>query len=89
MLSGQLFQRNLFAAVEAIFGAIVTSHTHRNIISQTKYGQIINCDLTILIVSLFSLCRFYELSHSRDGTGQHFCSPARPELTRNRPARVC
>jgi len=22
----------------------------------------------------------------RDGTGQHFCSPARPELTRNCPA---
>jgi len=22
----------------------------------------------------------------RDGTGQHFCNPARPELTRNQPA---
>jgi len=27
--------------------------------------------------------------YSRDGTGQNFCSPARPELTRNRPARLC
>jgi len=26
-----------------------------------------------------------ETFHSRDGTGQHFCSPARPEVTRNRP----
>jgi len=26
---------------------------------------------------------------ARDGTGQHFCSPARPELIRNRPARLC
>jgi len=25
----------------------------------------------------------------RDGTGQHFCSPAHPELTRNCPARLC
>jgi len=24
----------------------------------------------------------------RDGTGQHFCSPARPEVTRNRPAQT-
>jgi len=23
---------------------------------------------------------------SRDGTGQHFCSPAHPEVTTNRPA---
>jgi len=27
--------------------------------------------------------------HGRDGTGQHLCSPALPELTRNRPARLC
>jgi len=27
-LSGQFLQRNLFAAVDAILGAIVTSHTH-------------------------------------------------------------
>jgi len=26
--------------------------------------------------------------YNRDGTGQHFCSPARPELTRNRPAQT-
>jgi len=25
----------------------------------------------------------------RDVMGQHFCSPTRPELTRNRPARLC
>jgi len=25
--------------------------------------------------------------HCRDDTGQHFCSPTHPELTRNRPAR--
>jgi len=27
-LSGQILQGNLFAAVDAIFGAIITSHTH-------------------------------------------------------------
>jgi len=25
--------------------------------------------------------------HTRDDTGQHFCSPAHPELTRNCPAQ--
>jgi len=25
--------------------------------------------------------------HARDGTGQHFCSPAHPDLTRNRLAQ--
>jgi len=52
-LSGQFLQRSLFAAVDAILGAIVTSHTHRNVTNQPKYGQIINCGLTILIVSVF------------------------------------
>jgi len=33
--------------------------------SQPKYRQIINCGLTILIVSLFS-CAAYELRHSLD-----------------------
>jgi len=56
-LSGQFLQGSLFAAVYAIHGAIVTPHTHQNVMSQPKYGQIINCGLTILIVSLFSLCR--------------------------------
>jgi len=32
------------------------THTHRNVMSHPKYVQIINCGLTILIVSLFSLC---------------------------------
>jgi len=45
-LSGQFFQQSSFAAVEAIHSAIVTSQTHRNVISQPKYGQIINCSLT-------------------------------------------
>jgi len=26
--------------------------------------------------------------YDRDGTGQDFCSPARPEVIRNRPART-
>jgi len=56
-LSGQFIQRSLFPAVDAILRAIFASHTHRNVMSQPKYWQIINCDLTILIVSLFSLCR--------------------------------
>jgi len=56
-LAGQFVQQCLFAAVDAIHGAIITSQTHRNVMSQPTYGQIINCGLTILIVSLFSLCR--------------------------------
>jgi len=40
-LSGQFSQRSLFASVDAVHGAIVTSHTHRNVMSQPKYGQII------------------------------------------------
>jgi len=40
-LSGLILQRSLFAAVDAILGAIVTSHTHRNVMSQPKYGKII------------------------------------------------
>jgi len=28
------------------------------------------------------------VSTSRDGTGQHFCSLARAELTRNRPSQL-
>jgi len=35
-LSGQILQGSLFAAVDAIFGAIITSHTHRNATSQPK-----------------------------------------------------
>jgi len=33
-LSGQFLQRSLFAAADAILGAIVTSHTHRNVSNQ-------------------------------------------------------
>jgi len=39
-LSGQFLHRSLFAAVDAILGAIVTSHTHRNAMIQSKYRQI-------------------------------------------------
>jgi len=35
------FQRSLFAAGDAMLGAIVTSHTHRNVTNQPKYGQIL------------------------------------------------
>jgi len=59
-------QGSLFAAVDAILGAIVTSHTHRNVISQSKYGQI-DCGLAILIVSLFYLCRLRITTQLRSG----------------------
>jgi len=36
--------------------------------SQPKYGQIINCGLTILIVSLFSQCRLRNTTQLRSGT---------------------
>jgi len=67
-LSGQFFQQSLFAAVDAIPGAIVTSHTHRNATSQQIYWRMINCGLTILIVSLFSLCRLRNTTQLRSGT---------------------
>jgi len=40
-LSGLFFQRSLFAAVDAILGAIFSSRTHRNVMSQPEYKQII------------------------------------------------
>ena len=46
----------------------LTSHTHRNAMRQSKYGQIIDCSLTILIVSLFSLCRLRNTTQLRSGT---------------------
>jgi len=67
-LSGHFFQRSLFAAFDAILGAIVTSHTHRIIMSQPKYGHIINCFWTVLIVSPFSLCRLRIRTQLRSGT---------------------
>jgi len=66
-LSGQFLRRSLFAAVDAIPGAM-SRHTHtENVMSQLKYGQIINCGLTILIVSLFSLCRLRIMTQLRSG----------------------
>jgi len=59
-LPGQLLQRSLFAAVDAILGAIFASRTHRNVMKQSKYRQliklliiIINCGLRKRIVSVF------------------------------------
>ena len=43
----------------------VTHALKCNEMSQPKYGQMINCGLTILIVSLFSLCRL-RIKHSLD-----------------------
>jgi len=57
------------STVDAILGAIVTSHTPKSIeMSQPKYGQIINCYLTILIVSPFSLCCLRITTQHRSGT---------------------
>jgi len=66
-MSGQFLQRSLFVAVDAILCAIDTSHTHRNVTNQPKYGQIINCGLTILIVYLFSVCRLRITTQLRSG----------------------
>jgi len=67
-LSGQFVTQSLFAAVDEILGAIFASRTQRNVMNQSKYGQIINCGLTILIVSLFSLCRLRNTTRLRSGT---------------------
>jgi len=40
-LSGQFLQQSLFAAFDAILGAIVTSHTHRNAMIQPKSGKLL------------------------------------------------
>jgi len=66
-LSGQFLKRSLFAAVIAILGAIVTSRTQRNVTNLPKYGQIINCGLTILIDSVLSLCRLRIMTQLRSG----------------------
>jgi len=67
-LSGQFFQRSLFGAVDAILRAIFASCTHRNAMNQPKYRKVINCGLTILIVSLFILCRLRNTTQLRSGT---------------------
>ena len=66
-MSGQFLQRSLFAAVAAMLGAIATSRTHRNVTNLPKYGQIINCDLTILIDSVLSLRRLRMMTQLRSG----------------------
>jgi len=40
-LSEQFLQQSLFAALDTILGAIVTSCTHRNAMSQSKHGEIV------------------------------------------------
>jgi len=72
-LSGQFSQRSLFAVVDAVLGAIFASRTHRYVMRQSKYRQIItliiiNCGLTILIASLFSLWRLRITTQLRSGT---------------------
>jgi len=39
-LSGKFLQQSLFGADDAILGAIVTSHPHRNVTIHSKYAQI-------------------------------------------------
>jgi len=41
---------------------------HRNVMSQPKYGKIINCGLTILIVSMFSPSRLRNTTQLRSGS---------------------
>jgi len=57
-----------FLLLTQFFVAIGTSHTHRNVTNHPKYGQIImNCCLTILIVSLFYLGRLPIVTRLRSG----------------------
>jgi len=65
-LSGQIFQRSVFVSVDAIFGAIVTSHTHRNVMGHPNYGKIIVAQQHWL--SLFSLCCLWFTTQLRSGT---------------------
>jgi len=39
-LSGKFLQQSLFAAVDVILGATITSHTHRNVMVHPRNGQI-------------------------------------------------
>ena len=45
----------------------LSRHTHRNVMNHRKYGQIINCGLTILTVSLFFPCRLRITTLLRSG----------------------
>jgi len=45
-------------------------------------------ELTVSQHYLRSTLACGKMPTTRDGTGQHFCSPARPEVTRSRPART-
>jgi len=68
-LSGQFFQRSLIAAVDAILRAIFASRvTHTPKCNEPTKIQAINCGLTILIVSLFFLCRLRNTTQLRSGT---------------------
>jgi len=43
------------------------THTYRKVMSQPKYGLIVNCGLTILTVSPFSLCCWRIMTQLRSG----------------------
>ena len=86
-MSGYLSAK-FFASDDAILGAIVTSHKHRNVMSRSKYGQIINCGLTILIVFLFSLCHLRNATQLRSGTADKSKLPVFLQNASGNPTRV-
>jgi len=62
-LSGQFFQQNF---VDTVLGAITTSHTPK--CDEPAKILAYYCGLTILTVSLFSLCRLRNTTQLRPGT---------------------
>jgi len=87
-LSGQFLQGNYLLL---LMQSLVRSarQTHRNVMSQPKYGQI-NCGfLTILIVSLISLCRLRNTTQpgpalaSAGPDWKHFCGAPFSGVCRN------
>jgi len=48
------------------------------------------CTLVLNLLNVIILNNLlFNNIQGRDDTGQHLCSPAHPELTKNRPARLC
>ena len=69
-MSGHFLQRSLFAAGDGILGCDChITHTEINVTNQNQpnYGQTIDCGLTTLTVSLFSLCRLRIATQLRSG----------------------
>jgi len=84
-LSGKFFQRTLFAAVNAILGAIVTSHTHTPKCNDPPKIRAIS--LLQKYSSLFSLCRLRITTELRSGNVEKMAGIFTKRIWRPKPAQ--